>query len=279
MNLQFKQHLLHLIDYLDKNELLELSIMPWASPVLSFGDISMSKIATLGINPSNREFVNTQNEELKEHNRRFHTLSSLGLANWSDINENQLQLIFDTYNEYFSRNPYDGWFKRLDYLMSGSSFSYYFPSYEACHLDLVPFATYEKWSNLTLLQQTDLLQFFSNTLGGLITNSSIEIIILNGQTVVNNFKKISNIEFEKKFQKDWELPRKIGGGVAGYSYEGYVSSIGGVDLKRNIKVLGYNHNIQSSFGVSSGVLGSIREWIAKNININSYETSGRSIVQ
>lgn len=276
MNPETKQHLLHLINYLDKNQSSELSIMPWASPVLSFGDISRSKIATLGINPSNREFVNIENEELKGSNRRFHTLSSLGLTKWSDISENQLQLIFDTYNEYFSRNPYDGWFKKLDYLMSGSSISYYFPSYEACHLDLIPFATDEKWSNLTLQQQTTLLKIFGDILGAIINNSSIEILLLNGQTVVNNFEKISNIEFEKNLQKNWELPRKTVDGVAGYSYEGFVSSIGGVDLKRKIKVLGYNHNIQSSFGVSSEVLASIREWI--NINIDSYETRRHSVI-
>lgn len=278
MNPQTKQHLLDLINFLDRNQSSELSIMPWASPVLSFGDISKSKIATLGINPSNREFVNVENNELKGNNRRFHTLFSLGLSKWSDVDEKQLQLIFDTYNEYFSRNPYDGWFKKLDYVMSGTSVSYYFPSYEACHLDLIPFATGEKWSSLNPLQQNTLLQYFEDTLGTIITNSTIEILLLNGQTVVNNFEKISNVEFEKKFQKDWELPRKISNGVKGYSYEGYVSSIGGVDLKRNIKVLGYNHNIQSSFGVRSEVLASIREWLSKNININSYETRRHSII-
>jgi hypothetical protein len=276
MNPQTKKHLLHLLDYLDKNQSSELSIMPWASPVLSFGDISRSKIATLGINPSNREFVNIENEELNGDNRRFHTLSSLALTKWSDISESQLQLIFDSYNEYFSRNPYDGWFKKLDYLMSGSSVSYYFPSFEACHLDLIPFATDEKWSNLTIQQQTTLLKIFGDILGAIINNSSIEILLLNGQTVVNNFEKISNIEFEKSLQKDWELPRRNVNGVAGYSYEGFVSSIGGVDLKRKIKVLGYNHNIQSSFGVSSEVLASIREWI--NININSYETRRHCVI-
>lgn len=276
MNPQTKKYLLHLLDYLDKNQSSELSIMPWASPVLSFGDISRSKIATLGINPSNREFVNIENEELKADNRRFHTLSSLGLKKWSDIDEKQLQLILDSYNEYFSRNPYDGWFKKLDYLMSGSSISYYFPSYEACHLDLIPFATDEKWSSLTLQQQTTLLKIFGDILGAIINNSSIEILLLNGQTVVNNFEKISDIEFEKNLQKDWELPRRTVNGVAGYSYEGFVSSIGGVDLKRKIKVLGYNHNIQSSFGVSSEVLASIREWV--NINIDSYETRRHCII-
>ncbi|WP_412476762.1 hypothetical protein [Flavobacterium sp. TBRC 19031] len=278
MNPEAKRHLLYLIDFLNKCQSLELSIIPWASPVLAFGDVSKSKVATLGINPSNREFVTIDNVELKGESRRFHTLSSLGLQKWSDADEVQLQLIFDSYNEYFSRNPYDGWFKKLDYLMSGTSVSYYFPSHEACHLDLIPFATAEKWSNLNPLQQSTLLENFEDTLGSIMSNSSIEVLLLNGQTVVNNFEKVSNVKFEKKLQSDWKLRRKDGEGVAGFSYEGIVSSIGRVELKRNIKVLGYNHNVQSSFGVSSEVLASIREWLSKNININSYETRRHSIV-
>lgn len=265
MNQTTNQELKRLLKFLDESQLDELSIMLWASPIISFGDISKSKIATLGINPSNREYVDVKGDELKGSNRRFHSLSSLGITRWSNVNENHLHLILESCNEYFSRNPYDGWFKKLDYLISGSSASYYFPSFEACHLDLIPFATSEKWSNLTTIQQTTLLKFFEDTLGIIIADSTIEVLLLNGQTVVNNFKKISNIEFEKKLQKDWELPRKTSDGISGYSYEGFVSSIGNVDLKKKIKVLGYNHNIQSSFGVSSEVLTSIRNWISNNV--------------
>jgi hypothetical protein len=278
MNLKTKRHLIQLLEFLDKEQYTDLTIIPWASPVLSFGDISNSKIATLGINPSNREFVNLENKELSGVHRRFHTLSSLNIPKWADIDDDQLQLVLEACEEYFRRNPYDGWFKKLDYLLSGSSLSYYFPSYDACHLDLIPFATDEKWSNLSPVQQTTLLQFFGDTLGELITDSSIEILILNGQTVVNNFEKISDIKFEKTLQKNWELRRKATDGVAGYSYEGFVRIIGGIDLKREIKVLGYNHNVQSSFGVSTEVLASIREWITKNINIFSYETRRHSTI-
>lgn len=265
------KELSNLIRLLNNPQLDELSIMLWASPIVSFGNISKSKIATLGINPSNREFVDLDGNELNNDNRRFHTLSSLGISNWSEVNQNHLQLILESCNEYFSRNPYDGWFKKLDYLMSDTSASYYFPSYDACHLDLIPFATHEKWSSLTQVQQNALLSFFGDTLGRLIADSSIEILLLNGQTVVNNFEKISNVQFNKKLEVDWELPRKTTNGVAGYSYEGYVTCIGGVNLNREIKVLGYNHNIQSSFGVSFEVLTSIRKWVSKNANIFSHE--------
>lgn len=265
--------LIKLLELFKNSKLEELSIIPWASPVISFGDISKSKIATLGINPSNREFVNLDGNELKGDNRRFHTLNSLGISNWSEVNESHLELISELCEEYFLRNPYDGWFKKLDYLMSGTSMSYYFPSLEICHLDLIPFATSEKWSSLNLLQQNDLLRLFSHTLGMLIDESPIEFLLLNGQTVVNNFEKIAKVKLEKRLETAWELPRKKTENVAGYSYQGIVTVIGGVNLKKEIKVLGFNHNIQSSFGVTSEVQTSIRKWISNNINLYSYETS------
>ncbi|MET3025338.1 hypothetical protein ABXT06_01550 [Flavobacterium sp. UW10123] len=266
-------HVLNLLEVLKKTQPDDLSIIPWSTPILSFGNILKSKIATLGINPSNREFVDLQGLELKGDNRRFHTLNSLEIKNWSEIKEKHINLIIELCDEYFLRNPYDGWFKKLDYLISGTSMSYYFPSQEACHLDLIPFATFEKWSNLTPIQQNTLLNLFSDFLGILIAESSIEIILLNGQTVVNNFEKISNLKLYKTTEKDWELPRKKTENVAGYSYQGYVETIGTIDLKRKVKVLGYNHNIQSSFGVTSQVQTSIRKWITLNINEYSYETS------
>ena len=44
----------------DENE-SELGVIPWSSPVISFGDLQNSFVATVGINPSNKEF------ELKEY--------------------------------------------------------------------------------------------------------------------------------------------------------------------------------------------------------------------
>jgi hypothetical protein len=59
----------------------------------------------------------------------------------------------------------------------------------------------------------------------------------------------------------WSLPRKTRAGVAGIAYSGDVTSIAGVDLGRPIRVLGFNHNIQSSFGVTKRVSNAIRQWL------------------
>jgi hypothetical protein len=255
--------LFDLIERLSNPSLYEASVIPWGSPIVSFGDINNSKIATLGLNPSNREFVDEKGNELKGGQRRFHTLHSLGLDSWSEAKDEHMILIAELCDEYFFRNPYDGWFKRLDYIISGTSMSYYFPSGEACHLDLIPYATALKWAALGPQQQDMLLELTSDSLGLLLKSSSIKMIVLNGQTVVENLEKISGINLKRTHMPSWTLPRKSGEGVQGYSYAGTINKIGGVKLRNEILVLGYNHNIQSSFGVTSQVQTSIRNWVTR----------------
>ncbi|QRM90980.1 hypothetical protein FG167_07310 [Lacinutrix sp. WUR7] len=242
-------------------------VIPWSTPIYSFGNISNSKIATLGINPSNREFEDLNGVELNGNNRRFHTLKSLKINSWTEIDSAKTNYIKTLCDEYFSRNPYDQWFKKLDYLISGSSYSYYFPSTEACHLDLIPYATSKKWSDLRPNQKHFLLDKSSLLLGHLLKNSSINYLILNGSTVIKTFEQISDVTFRKELQTDWVLNRKNGKNVNGYSFEGDVNKIGGIKLKQAIKVFGFNHNIQSSFGVTSIVQKSIRNWLSNKIKV------------
>ena len=255
-----------LLKKLEDPLLLESTVIGWSSPILAFGDISISKIATVGLNPSNREFMDVNGRELEGEARRFHTLKSLNLKRWIDAQLCHHALIVDQCKEYFIRNPYDLWFKRLDYLISGTDVSYYFPSLEACHLDLIPYATEKKWTDLTLRQRQNLLEQSRESVGMLLKNSKIKVLILNGQTVVDVFERLTNNQLERRVMIDWSLPRKSGKNVTGYSYLGEARSIGDIKLPASIKVLGYNHNIQSSFGVTKEVLTNIRKWISKKAN-------------
>ena len=255
--------LLNLVERLNDPKLKKAEVIPWGCPIMSFGNLSNSKIATLGLNPSNREFVDEKGKELTGDKRRFHTLDSLGIKRWSEANQRHIQLIAELCDEYFFRNPYDNWFKKLDYLISGTSMSYYFPSGEACHLDLIPYATSCKWTDLSPEQRSMLLKLTGDTLGLLLRQSQIKLLILNGQTVVEHLQKISNIQLKKTHMPTWTLPRKGTQGVAGYSYVGKINQIAGIKLYQPISVLGYNHNIQSSFGVTTQVQSSIRSWITK----------------
>jgi hypothetical protein len=52
----------------------------------------------------------------------------------------------------------------------------------------------------------------------------------------------------------------------GVAYKGVVSAVSGIKLPHEILVLGYNHNLQSSFGVTNEVIFAIRDWISRAVD-------------
>ena len=246
---------------LDANPFDEL--ISWASPVPCFGNLQKARVATLGINPSNREFVDDEGEELTECDRRFHTLNSLGLDRWSQAKAGEIRQILESCAEYFFRNPYSAWFNRLNPIVGAVGCSYYDKICPACHIDLLPFATDAKWGSLAASKRRQILQENADLLVQLIQKSDLELIILNGQSVVNEFVEITGVSLECEPMIDWSLPRSSGPGVPGISYVGICEDICGDSLARPLRILGFNHNIQSSFGVTTQVINSISRWIGE----------------
>lgn len=252
-----------LIDRLDGRQLAKTGVIKWGAPVPSFGDLSTSRIATVGLNPSNREFLDNTGDELEGASRRFHTLRSLGIADWADTDARHMQVMLDSYRTYFSRNPYDGWFKKLDQMLARTEYSFYGSDSGACHLDLVPYATSKKWSEISGQQRSSLLSVAADTLGLLLRDSPVRVLVLNGISVVTNFEKMTGTALLRKRMPCWFLPRRDAPDVSGYSYKSIINTLSGVRLQRRILILGYNHNIQSSFGVTTAVIAAIRDWIGR----------------
>jgi hypothetical protein len=250
-----------LIDRLDRHRASQLRVIPWSSPVPSFGDLSRSNVASVGLNPSNREFVDDDGRELDGDLRRFHTLRSLQLPSWSEIDSDHLRLVMESCSEYFFRNPYDRWFRRLDMVVSATGASFYNALFPACHLDLIPFATACKWTELEAAHRTSLLRIAGDTLAMLLRHSPVRLLIINGQSVVEHFQQLAGITLERIDMPEWTLPRQSGTGVAGVAYRGVVDELSGLPLGNRVLVLGYNHNLQSSFGVTNDVIGAIRRWV------------------
>jgi len=253
--------LVTLIDRLDQILSSKNSVIQWGAPVPSFGDVESSSLATLGLNPSNREFVDDQGNELKGADRRFPTLKSLNIQSWGNANQSHLREIMHSCNNYFYRNPYSRWFSRLDDLLASTNCSYYSKMFSACHLDIVPYATHDKWGDLNTKQRSELLAASVDKLGLILRDSEVRVLIMNGRSVVNHFEEIAEVSFEVQEHPEWALTRDTSADVAGYSFRGEVREIGSIALGRRITVLGYNHNIQSSFGITSRVVDSIRDWI------------------
>jgi len=253
-----------LIARLESSTLSGTEVIKWGAPVLSFGDVLTSRVATLGLNPSNREFVNESGEELTGDKRRFPTLNSLGLRSWSEVSAQDLETIVRACRAYFQENPYDRWFGRLDKLISVTNASFYGGMFSACHLDLIPFATLCKWNELTSQQRTKLFQASRDTLGTLLRGTPVRILILNGTSVVEKFADIIDSSLREKKKPEWSLPRESTTDVMGYAYTGEVRAISGIGLSHPIRVLGFNHNLQGSFGVTKTTLQSIRKWIGES---------------
>lgn len=253
-----------LIEKIENPVLKDTDLITWAAPIPSFGNIKNSSVATLGINPSNREYVDLSGNELTGYSRRFHTLNSLELTDWKQVKDSHLDLILESCNEYFNVNPYHGWFKALNDLISGTKTSFYNDLRPACHLDLIPYATFSKWTNLSLKQRNALLDHSGVSLGWLIAESSIKTLVLNGQSVINNFEKLSGITLAKEVIPTWSLKRKSSKDVLGISYKGIINTVAGVKLPSEVFVIGFNHNLQSSFGITSAVKSEITNWITKS---------------
>jgi hypothetical protein len=230
-------------------------ILDWASPVPFFGDVDQAKVATVGINPSNREFVDAAGCELRGPGRRLSTLASLGLPRWSQATGQHLSEIRRSCARYFKTNPYRRWFDVLDRTLRAGQFSYYDGS--ACHLDLVALATRDKWGTIDMRTRQNMINNGKPVLAQIIRDSSVTTLILNGRSVVTEFESFASVQLAAEPIDSWTLPRKNGGGVNGYLFTGTICALGGVDLGRQVSVYGYNHNLQSSFGVTSKVIDRI----------------------
>lgn len=247
---------LPLVRLIDQATLLTPSecILEWASPVPFFGDVEAATVATVGINPSNREFVDAAGHELRGPARRLSTLASLGLRRWSQVSGKHLSEIRLSCLRYFTTNPYRRWFDVLDRTLRAGHYSYY--AGNACHLDLVALATRQKWGAVDARTRQRLVDDGKAVLAEIIRDSSLTTLILNGRSVVSEFESFAGIELAAEQIDSWTLPRK-NGGVKGYMFTGTFDTLGGVDLGRRIAVYGYNHNLQSSFGVTAAVIDRI----------------------
>ena len=260
-----------LVDQLAGPTLVGTAVLRWGAPVPAFGDPAVSCVATLGLNPSNREFVDERGRELTGAARRFHTLRSLGLTRWQEADAQHLELVVRSCRDYFRTNPYDRWFRKLDQVLAGTGTSYYgigtaahaagMPR-RACHLDLIPYATRRKWMELTPRQRARLFDRSGDALGIVLRDSAIQVLVLNGQSVVEQFETLTGTQLECTEKREWTLPRRSAPPVRGVGYRGVVRTVGRSRLGRDLLVLGYNHNIQSSFGVTNIVIAAIKNWIA-----------------
>ena len=250
-----------LLESLTDTDVLSADVIPWSSPVPAFGRATTSCVGTVGLNPSNREFVDEFGHELKGAHRRFETLTSLGIRRWSSAKRQHIKKITAACENYFFNNPYDSWFRKLEFLISYTRASFYLGT--AAHLDLIPFATASKWGRLSTLQKGILLRAAGDSLATTIRDSSIRLLVLNGASVMSQFRSVLQVEFDSRQVPEWTLQSNAKNPVPGFAHTALVQSLGGIALGKAVKILGFNHNIQSSYGVTREVVLSIKTWIGE----------------
>lgn len=237
-------------------------IIAWASPVPYFGRLPESHVATVGINPSNLEFVDCAGSPLRLTARRLPTLGSLGLERWSRSDRATAEQLLHGCSGYFERNPYRHWFDALDRMLAPSGYSYYPDTLSggtACHVDVVPYATKTKWGALTSAQRGALLALGLDVTAHFIRESPVTLLLLNGSSVAALLRPHLG-QLDSRAMPTWNLPRKDKA-VPGTAYIGVTHHLAGIDLGRQVRVLGWNHNVQSSFGVTASVKHAIAGWI------------------
>jgi hypothetical protein len=204
-------------------------VVPGSTPVVAFGDVRKSKVATLGWNPSKLEFLDRDGNELVGDERRLETLASIGENDLVAASADAVRRIFQTCNNYFHRNPYH-WFNKLEKILKHVGVSYYDGS--ACHLDLVQWATDPVWGDLPPSDQIRLIDADLPFLDHQLSQENFRLLLLNGRGIMKAYE-------ERLGGVLMESPLLDGGRLKLFT---------GRDA-RGLKVVGWNINLQSNFGV------------------------------
>ena len=225
----------------------ECGVIPKTTPVVSFGDFTWARMATLGINPSSAEFLSGGNLLAREKKRLAD--EEFGAAAPLDV--------WFHCKHYFLVNPYWSWFSHLEDLLQRIGASY---KSNACHLDLSPWATDPIFGKLTKDQQNKLLSHDRDFLNWQIAESPIETILFNGSTVHKTIASSQNYHL----QKVGEIAYTSGGQIR-------TSELISGDGPRGESIFGWTVNLQAMQATveeRSDVMSKLSDWLIKECKLN-----------
>lgn len=154
-------------------------------PILFFGDLYSAWIATVGINPSDQEYLDSKGNELDGAARRFETLSSLHASSRQALTDVQCAQAIAMMRSYFARSQtVFRWFRSLERVLVGMGYTY--SKGQVAHLDLVQEATAPTWSALRGSHRTETDNLLADDLPFLqwqIATFPLRAVICNGMTV------------------------------------------------------------------------------------------------
>lgn len=167
-----------------------LFIVPGSTPVVSFGNPALSKVATLGINPSSSEFSYGKDRPLlSSQEKRLVDREVLKTGDSNSLTLEESERVIDGCSNYFNSEKHYEWFGKLEEIvLKPAGYSYYGKNASACHLDLVQWATDPVWSRIkSPAVREKLLTNDKEFLRFQLSNYRFDFVYLNGGTVVEQF--------------------------------------------------------------------------------------------
>jgi len=220
------------------------SVITGSTPVVAFGDPSAASVATLGLNPSRVEFIDS-GQLLGGQQRRLASLGSLEVDSLLGADEETVGRVVGACRRYFWRRPYRRWFDQLEAILGPLGYSYYDGT--ACHLDLVQSATDPTWAKLSDDQRQRLLSSDVPFLRDQLDRSSFRFLLINGSSVRAWAAATLGIEFANE---------------TGVALDGSMTAFAVGKYNKKVPVLAWSTNLQSSWGVT----GARRNAIASRVS-------------
>jgi hypothetical protein len=210
-------------------------VVTGSTPVVAFGDPRTATVATLGINPSWREFLAHDGSLLCGPKRRLATLGSLHAESTVSLRPDQIRSAIEECAAYFrlGHNPYRRWFDPLDEILRAAlGVSFY--DRTACHLDLVQWATRPAWGELSRHAREILLSEGLPHLQRLLRQGNVRTVLLNGRQVIGHVMaaRLGKLRLSGEVRINPMRPCSL-----------YMGESGAV------KFIGWSTNLQSSWGI------------------------------
>ena len=234
------------------------AVIEWASPVPFFGQAESARIASVGLNPSDREFCDPSDHPLRGPRQRLATLDSVGLSDWSGAGPAECSAVAEACSNYFNANPYN-WFDHLEAILERAGRGT-FRDGGACHIDLAPWATQQKWGRLNTAAKRALLECGRATFAALLSSARFEVLLLNGAQVVTGFERATGVTLPCEYVPEWNDDRNR----RSRRWSAVLDSLGRVELDRPVTVLGWNWNLPESH-ITAHTRDSLAAWAAESL--------------
>lgn len=148
-------------------------------PVVSFGDMGRARVATLSLNPSDREFLRQDGSWLLGDQKRLESLVSLGAEHPSNLTEEQVTQVVQRCEQYFDGPWFGQWFSHLERLLKVTGVGSYLDG-SACHLDLVQWATRPKAGDIPRPDWDAMVEEDKEFLSWQLRTGMVNAVLING---------------------------------------------------------------------------------------------------